>query len=263
MDIAEARRLVQQIVDSLGDPRRQFQDLKLAREYAEVCRAVNLRLEQSVALIRGGQVAAGLHLAEAAPAALDMISVLGFREERQWRTHCEGKDHPVPKAFNDDHVHALTEEFSKDIDAGHPLYRDYRQAILSGRDDRALAILRLIGRLKPDNADAAAEAARLEKKFARARLEKLEAAVEKDDEGATLGILAALERLEFSPGQDLDLWRRAQTVRVRARLRQLAELRDKDRWEDARKVADRVYTLRSEFQLDLVVKDIGALRDAR
>ncbi len=263
MDIAEARRLVQQIVDSLGDPRRQFQDLKLAREYAEVCQAVNLRLEQCVALIRGGQVAAGLHLAEAAPAALDLIAVLGFREERQWRTRCEGKDFPVPKPFNDDHVRALNEEFSRDINADHPLYRDYRQAILHGRDDRALAVLRLIERLKPDSTDAAAEAARLEKKFARSRLEKLEQAVERKDEGATLKILAGLERLEFSPGQDLDLWRRAQTVRLRARLRQLSDLRDKDRWEDARKVADRVDTLRSEFQLDLDEKELGALKETR
>jgi|GEM_PF-3654365 len=263
MDIAEARRLVQQIVDSLGDPRRQFQDLKLAREYTEVCLAVNLRLEQAVALIRGGQVAAGLHLAEAAPAVLDMISVLGFREERQWRTHCEGKGHPVPKSFNADHVSALNEEFSRDISPEHPLYRDYRQAVLQGRDDRALAILRLIERLKPDNADAAAEAARLEKKFARARLAKLEEAVEAGDERAALAILAGLERLEFSPGQDLELWRRAQTLRVRARLRQLADLRDKDHWEDARKVADRVDTLRAEFQLVLEEEDLLALMETR
>lgn len=263
MDIADARRLVQQIVDSLADPRRQFQDLKLAREYANACRAVNLRLEQSVALIRGGQVVAGLHLAEAAPSVLDQISVLGFREERQWRTHCEGKDYPVPTPFNDEHVRGLNEEFEKEINETHPLYRDYRQSILNGKEDRALAVLRLIERLSPEDADAAAEAARLEKKFAKARLKKLEEAVDAKDEANTFKILNALERLEFSPGQDLDLWRRAQTVRLRARLRQLGDLRKKDRWEDARKVAERIETLRSEFQLTLEDEETQTLKDAR
>ncbi len=261
MDLPEARRLVQQIVDSLADPRRQFQDLKLAREYADVCRAVNLRLEQSIALIRGGQVVAGLHLAEAAPAVLDLIAVLGFREERQWRALCEGKGHPVPAPFDDDKVRALNEEFERIVDADHPLYRDYRQSILKGREDRALAVLRLICRLKPDDAEAAAEAARLEKKFARARLEKLEKAVAANDEAAAFKILGSLERLEFSPGEDLDLWRRAQTLRVKARLRQLEELRAKDRWEDARKVADLVDTLRSRFQLELADGETQALKD--
>jgi hypothetical protein len=39
MDTAETRRLVQQIESTLRDPRRQFQEPKLAREYTEACRA--------------------------------------------------------------------------------------------------------------------------------------------------------------------------------------------------------------------------------
>lgn len=263
MDAAEIKRLVQQIENTLSDPRLQFQEPKLARDYTELCRAVNLRLEQSVSLIRGGQIVAGLHLAEAAPAVLDLIAILGFREERKWRTRCEKKGNPAPDPFNDDHVRELNAEFQRHVDASHPLYRDYRQSILKGAEGRALAVLRLIERLRPDDAQAAAEAARLEKKFARSRLEKLEQAVKDGDEKSVGQILAGLERLEFSPGEDMDLWRRAQTVRIRSRLSQLDELREKDRWPDARKLLERLETIRSRFQIDLDEKEIQRLRDAR
>ncbi|MFT5490393.1 MAG: hypothetical protein ACI8V5_000740, partial [Limisphaerales bacterium] len=262
MDTAETRRLVQQIESTLRDPRRQFQEPKLAREYTEACRAVNLRLEQSVSLIRGGKIVAGLHLAEAAPAVLDLIAVLGFREERKWRTRCESKGNPAPEPFNDDPVRELNAEFQRDIDATHPLYRDYRQAILKGNEGRALAVLRLIERLRPDDAQAATEAARLEKKFARSRLERLEQAVDDADERSVGQILAGLERLEFSPGDDMDLWRRAQAVRIRARLAQLDKLRENDHWIDARKLLERLETIRSRFQIDLEEKEIQRLRAA-
>lgn len=262
MDAAEIKRLVQQIEKTLRDPRLQFQEPKLAREYTELCCATNLRLEQSVSLIRGGQIVAGLHLAEASPSVLDLIAVLGFREERKWRTRCETKGNPAPDPFNDDHVRELNAEFQRDIDANHPLYRDYRQAILKGAEGRALAVLRLIERLRPDDAQAAAEAARLEKKFARARLEKLEQAVKDADEKSVGQILAGLERLEFSPGDDMDLWRRAQKVRIRARLQQLDDLRENDRWPEARKLLERLETLRSRFQLDLEEKEVHRLREA-
>lgn len=262
MDTAETRRLVQQIESTLRDPRRQFQEPKLAREYTEACRAVNLRLEQSVSLIRGGQIVAGLHLAEAAPAVLDLIAVLGFREERKWRTRCESKGNPAPEPFNDDPVRELNAEFQRDIDATHPLYRDYRQAILKGNEGRALAVLRLIERLRPNDAQAATEGARLEKKFTRSRLERLEQAVDDADERSVGQILAGLERLEFSPGDDMDLWRRAQAVRIRARLAQLDELRENDHWIDARKLLERLETIRSRFQIDLEEKEIQRLRAA-
>ena len=65
---------------------------------------------------------------------------------------------------------AVESLYGRVIGESHPLYRDYRDAIRRRDEDRALAVLRSIVRINPDDPNAQSELARLSAKFLRESL---------------------------------------------------------------------------------------------
>src|SRR5580698_9437324 len=151
MTVTQAERLARKIAEAMAAPSPDAQTAKLAQDYAELCRAANRRLEQCALMIEAGQRLQALQLAETPPPLLDLITVLSFREAADWRAYCQSHNLPWTEPFYDKHVRLLNSTYGKGIAGDHPFYRDYRRAVMTNDDDKALSILRVIGRLNPSD----------------------------------------------------------------------------------------------------------------
>ena len=190
-----AAKLIKQIREALALRGASASVEPLAAEYARLAREAATRLDSCAAMIEKGGEYQALQLAEAEPVLLDLLAVLSFPEAREWAAFCAAQRLPVASRFDARSVQALDALYAKGIRTDHPLYRDYRAAVSSRDDGRAIQIVRSIVRLNPQDANAKAELARLENKLFQLRLQRLRAALASRDESSILAELAELERL--------------------------------------------------------------------
>lgn len=251
MNLEESKRLVQQIRAAVDNPQRQFREQRLAKEYTETCRAVNLRLQQVSTFLQGDDILKAIQLAEVTPKLLDLVTVLNFDSLSRWRKLCDQRGYLLPEPFDEDQVRRLLEEYEREVDIHHPLYREYRQAEMLGQDVRALKILRLVHHLKPEDRNASEESGRLERKISAKRLAILRGAIQDKDDDTVCQIVDELEELEFSLGGDLPLWQKAQQVRIQAGLKKIDQYKSEKAWRDVRDEAVFLESLRSRFQVEL------------
>lgn len=190
-----ANKLINQIRDALAIGGAKAPLEGLASEYARVTQDANQRLESCAAMIGKGSEYQALQLAETEPALLDLIGVLSFAEMRTWSELCSAQGLPVAPRFDGKAVQALDQLYGKGITANHPLYKDYRSAVSSRDDARALRIIRSIAHLNPEDTDAKKELARWENKFFQIKMQDLKTALERGEEEPILRELDELERL--------------------------------------------------------------------
>jgi hypothetical protein len=149
----------------LGSP--DLEARSLAGEYAALCARARERLEQCAGLIRGGQEHAAFQVAESEPDLLGLCAQLSFAESERWHALCRERGLPTGFAMDDQQVVAVEGLYGKEIGENHPLYRDYREAMRTRQEDRALTILRSIVRINPNDPNARSELDRLSTKFLR------------------------------------------------------------------------------------------------
>ena len=190
-----AVKLIKQIREALALRGASGPVEALAAEYARLAHEAATRLDSCATMIEKGSEYQALQLAEAEPVLLDLLGVLSFAEAREWAAFCVERNLPVASRFDARSVQALDALYAKGIRTDHPLYRDYRSAVSSRDDGRAIQIVRSIVRLNPQDANAQAELARLENKLFQLRLQRLRAALASRDEASILADLAELERL--------------------------------------------------------------------
>ena len=190
-----ASKVIKQIREALALRGTGASVEALAGEYVRLAQEAATRLDSCVAMIGKGSEYQALQLAEAEPVLLDLLAILSFAEAREWAAFCAEQRLPVAPRFDARSVQALDALYAKGIRTDHPLYRDYRAAVSSRDDGRAIQIVRSIVRLNPQDANAKAELARLENKLFQLRLQRLRAALASRDESSILIELAELERL--------------------------------------------------------------------
>ena len=191
----QVTKLIKQIRDALTARAGSASVENLAAEYARFSQEANARLESCAAMIEKGSEYQALQLAETEPVLLDLLAALSFAEAREWSEFCAAHHLALPVRFDARAVQALDAVYAKGIRTDHPLYRDYRAAVSSRDDGRAIQIVRSIVRLNPQDTNAKAELARLENKLFQIRLQSLRAALASRDEAVILAELAELERL--------------------------------------------------------------------
>ena len=192
---APAPKLIRQIREALTADGNNAPVESLAAEYAQLCQAANQRLESCAAMLGKGSEYQALQLAETEPVLLDLIATLSFAEAPDWAAYCVENQLPAPLKFDARAVQALDGLYAKGISANHPLYKDYRAAVTSRDDGKAIQIIRSIVRLNPDDENAKTELARVENKLFQLKLQELRAALAQREEGAILADLSELERL--------------------------------------------------------------------
>lgn len=224
MTLAEIERLVRRIEDAMDRPPANGALARLAGEFQTAARAASARLSQCATLMSAGDEHQALQLAETQPALLDQLTLLAFRRSPQWRSLCAGENLPVPDTFDIRTIRNLNDLYAKGIDKDHALYREYRRAVMLNDDPRALAILRSIARLNPNDANARAELERLEKKQRGEKIRQLEQLIRANESGEKIAEL--VERLENVPeAARSQQWVPAQIIRAKVLLAQAEQAR--------------------------------------
>ena len=190
-----AAKLVLRIRDALAVEGRNAPVESLAADFAKLCHEAGQRLDSCAAMLEKGSDYQALQLAEAEPALLDLLATLSFAEAREWAGFCLRQGLATAVRFDPKAVQLLDALYAQGISPNHPLYKDYRAAITSHDDVRAIQAIRSIARLNPHDENARSELARFENKLYQAGVKELRAALHGHDEAKVCSVLTELERL--------------------------------------------------------------------
>ena len=251
MTLLETERLVRKLSALLKEGGNPDVAPTLAGDYAEVCHAANLRLQQCEAMIKAGDRHQAIQLAETAPNLLQLITILEFRGADEWRASCQQNAFPVADRIDGRAVQALNACYAQGIATDHPLYAGYRRAVLTRNDEEALQVLQSITRLNPSDDNAASELARVDAKVLGARLEGLGNVLVGGDPPLVVAAIETMEAFGFKTRIEGETWVRAQAVRCGVVADELEKLKAASRWEDAIRKIDFVRRLQADHRLDL------------
>jgi len=269
------QKLTKQIREGLAGGVTALTVEELAAEYVRLAQEAAQRLEACAVMIDKGSDYQALQLAETEPALLDVIAALSFAEAPEWAAFCRAQGLPAAPKFDARAVQALDGLYAKGISAQHPLYKDYRAAVTSRDDARALQIIRTVVRLNPGDANAQSELVRLENKLLQLQLQELRSALAQRDETVILNRLDALERLA-PPAKlaELPEYARAGEIRrlaarraAEAEAAQLAagltEERAQGGWRKAAGMLLQIKTLQSEHGFTLPAEAAASVAGTR
>lgn len=244
----------------LGNP--DLEARSLAGEYAALCARARERLEQCAGLIRGGQEHAAFQVAESEPDLLGLCAQLSFAESERWHALCRERGLPTGFPLDDQQVIAVGGLYGKEIGENHPLYRDYREAMRTRQEDRALTILRSIVRINPADPNARSELDRLSAKFLRESLGKVTALFAADRAEEAVALMKRMELFGASGLAGEEQWEaslRARRDWLRAKAaEQIAQAADEaakaragDHWEACASALGRARSLERDHQVNL------------
>ena len=268
----QAERLIARIRGQLELGTPDLEARSLAGEYAALCLRARERLEQCATLVRGGNEHAAFQTAEAEPDLLGLCALLSFAESDRWHALCRERGLPAGFPLDGQHVLAVESLYGRVIGESHPLYRDYRDAIRRRDEDRALAVLRSIVRINPDDPNAQSELARLSAKFLRESLGRVGTLFA---EGRTAEALELMQRMERFGANDLagePRWddaraRRAAWLRANAAeqaqtlVAEAGIARDGGHWETCASALGRTRALERDHQLNLSPELLAQMSD--
>jgi hypothetical protein len=258
----QAERLIARIRGQLELGTPDLEARSLAGEYAALCLRARERLEQCATLVRGGNEHAAFQAAEADPDLLGLCALLSFAESDRWHALCRERGLPAGFPLDGQHVLAVESLYGRVIGESHPLYRDYRDAIRRRDEDRALAVLRSIVRINPDDPNAQSELARLSAKFLRESLGRVGALFADGRAADAVELMQRMERfgandLAGEPRWDDARARRAAWLRANAAeqaislVAEAALARDGGHWEACASALGRTRAIERDHHLNL------------
>lgn len=267
-----AERLIARIRGQLELGTPDLEARSLAGEYAALCARARERLEQCATLIRSGNDHAAFQVAESEPDLLGLCAQLSFAESDRWNALCRERGLPAGFPLDAQHVLALEGLYGKEIGESHPLYRDYRDAIRSRDEDRALSVLRSIVRINPDDPNARSELTRLSAKFLRESLGKVAELFARRDEEGAVALMNRMERFGASELAGDARWDAALALRVawlRAKaseqisrlVAEATEARAGGHWEACASAIGRARSLERDHQISLTPELAGPLSE--
>ena len=107
--IDEIRTFLQSSDQTLTDRIKE-----VARQYTAACQEANQRLSRCAEYLRKGLRTEAIHLAQAEPQLLDLVSMLDFPERSKWEEMATFYDLPVPPALKLDTAAAINEAYADD-----------------------------------------------------------------------------------------------------------------------------------------------------
>jgi hypothetical protein len=210
--------------------------------YAQLCADVERRLDLVAAMLQKGSDYQALQVAEEDPPLLDLAASVSFGEEKNWQIYCDTHGLRVAPRLNTRIVQDLETLYGRGISANHPLYKDFRAAVLSRDDAKSLRIVKTILKLNPQDDNAQKELQRLENKALQEKIDQLREALKTDNEEhiATLtedinavAPASKLERLDvFQQGENIRqaLRRRQAEARVPDMLTTMQMMKSEGKW---------------------------------
>lgn len=168
-----------------------------AAAYARLCQDCEARLERIAAMLDKGSDYQALQASEEEPPLLELAGVVSFGGEKAWFDFCQANHLPLAPRLDARTVLALEKLYAQGVTANHPLYKDFRAAVLSRENDKALRIIRTILKLNPADENARSELQRLENRHWQELADDLSAALKTDDEERIAGLAERI--LEVMP----------------------------------------------------------------
>ncbi len=234
----------------------------LASEYTALCQRARERLEQCNTLIRNGNDYAAFQIAEIEPDLLTLCSQLSFADSERWHTLCRERGLPSGFILDEQHILAVEGLYGKSIGENHPLYREYREAMRTRDEDRALNVLRSIVRINPEDPTARSELIRLSAKFIRESLNHLGKLLDENKEDEAINLMGLMERfgdddLKSKPEWINALNRRITILRQKASqqiptlIKEAESAKTNQLWESCINSLARIRTLERDHQLSL------------
>ena len=215
---------IQAIRSALKEETTTFSLEEAALIYAQQCAEAELRLDRVAAMMEKGSDYQALQVAEEEPALLDLVAALSFGDEKSWQGYCETQGLQVAPRLNAKIVQQLEALYGKGISANHPLYKDFRAAVLSRDDAKSLQIVRTILKLNPTDDNARKELLRLENKSLQEKIDQLREALKTDDEERIATLTEAIKaQAPAAKLERVDSFHQGEAVRVALRRRQAEE----------------------------------------
>jgi hypothetical protein len=187
--------VIDQIISTLKDRPSGISPEVLAEQYHVACESVNARLSRIEVMLGNNSEIEALQVAEEPPRLMGLVELLSFGDEVAWQEYCETHSHAVAPLIDFRQVDALAALYKKGLSPNHPLYRDYRAAIRSRDDDKALELLGIISRLNPSDANAVKEMHRLGRKGTIAELAQLKSGLQSGTDGELIARMAKIEAI--------------------------------------------------------------------
>jgi len=267
-------RLVRRISEALEIGGDGFVLSQLADDYAALCKDTAERVEQCAFLLERGDEFGAWKLASTPPDLLDLVAVLGFPRESEWRALCKERGYAVPSPFDALSVSRIGELYSKSIDESHSLYNAYRAAVRKRDETAALFAISAIVRKNPDDPHSKQEQLRLLAKRAAARAAELSVAVENGGIDEICRHLEVIESQGDAAAVPAVLLARARSLREEhfrkveraAAMKRIAELKTLNFQADADAVGElvaRITQAQEEFGFNLDPADAATLAGAR
>ena len=267
MNITEAERLVRRIESYLKSPDESLQPSQMAESFTQTMQEANSRLITCQRIIRGGDSAQALQLAEAPPAVLDLINCLSFRKIKDWTALCQNNNWQAPEPVDREAVKTLQEAYAQGIKADHDFFKQYRGAVLKRDWKKAYNALESILKVQPEDEDYQKEATRLRKQILNDLINPLGKAVEEENFSEVLRLSDEIESLNFVTFNKTisdPVWDKALVLRCRALLDHALISKDSNKWQEVLAATDQVNDLQLQYDLKLSSKmdeDLRALRN--
>ena len=234
----------------------------LASEYSALCQRARERLEQCNTLIRNGNDYAAFQIAETEPDLLTLCSQLSFADSERWHTLCRERGLPSGFILDEQPILAVEGLYGKSIGENHQLYREYRDAMRTHDEDRALNVLRSIVRINPEDPTARSELIRLSAKFIRESLHNLEKLLDENKDDDAINLMGQMERfgdddLNSKPEWVSALNRRITILRQKASqqiptlIKEAESAKSNQLWESCIHSLAKIRTLERDHQLSL------------
>ena len=187
--------VIDQITNILKDRPAGISPEVVAEQYQEACESANVRLARIDVMLANNSDIEALQVAEESPSLMGQVELLSFGNEVAWQEYCVAHGHAVAPLIDFRKVEALAALYQKGLSPNHPLYRDYRAAIRSREDDKALELLGIISRLNPSDANAVKEMHRLGRKGTIAELERLKVCLQSGTDEELVAGMAKVEAI--------------------------------------------------------------------
>jgi hypothetical protein len=189
--------------------------------YAQQCAETERRLDRVAAMLEKGSDYQALQVAEEEPPLLDLAATLSFGEEKNWHSFCEVHGLKTAPRLNARNIQDLESLYARGISANHPLYKDFRAAVLSRDDAKSLRIVKTILKLNPQDENARKELLRLENKGLQEKIDQLREALKTDDEERIATLTESIKAVAPPDKLErLDVFQEGEGVRTALRRRQ-------------------------------------------
>jgi len=146
------QNLIQQIIRVLENNQLANNPLleDYAAQYAELCTQVNSRLQRCAEYLSKGLLTEAVYEARTAPDLLELVRLVQFELAKKWRNVCADLELLQAPLLHTEIIESLSRACAQEQEL-EPLLKEFRSLIYQGLHRPAVAVLRKIRALDPDN----------------------------------------------------------------------------------------------------------------